>query len=105
MKYKVPDKFSFPLVHIRPKFKGNVQNVLIYLATEISKLNRQSKKDFKDLLDEAIQQFPGNATREQKTIDNWRTEISTFFGFVQTDGKESWKGLRAIELSESQDLI
>lgn len=104
-KYKIPDKYFHRIHHIRPRFKNNVENVLIYIATEISKIDRQSKVSFDSKLDTAIRKFPGNANRVKKTINNWRTEISSLFGFYQTDGKESWKGLRAIELSESQDLV
>lgn len=107
MTYKVPVKYFFPLHHVRPRFKNNVEEVLIYMATEISKNNRQSKDSFKNLLNETIRQFRGNSIVTPKTINNWRTEISALFGFFQTDEKkrESWPGRRAIELAEGQDLV
>ena len=105
MTYKTPDKYFFKIHHIRPRFKNNVENVLIYIATEISKIDRQSKTAFDKLVDEAIKNFPGNITKKPKTICNWRTEISSLFGFYQTDGIDSWKGRRSVELSERQDLI
>lgn len=30
--YKVPDSYFFPLRHIRPRFKNDVENVLDYIA-------------------------------------------------------------------------
>ena len=105
MTYKTPDKYFFKIHHIRSRFKNNVENVLIYIATEISKIDRQSKTAFDELVDEAIKNFPGNITKKPKTICNWRTEISSLFGFYQTDGIDSWKGRRSVELSERQDLI
>jgi hypothetical protein len=40
-----------------------------------------------------------------KTINNWRTEISALFGFVEHFDEEDAPGLRAIELAEKKDLV
>ena len=41
-KYEIPEKYYFRIYHCRPRFKGNVENVLIYMATEITKNRRQT---------------------------------------------------------------
>ena len=32
-KYEIPEEYYFRIHHCRPRFKGNVENVLIYMAT------------------------------------------------------------------------
>lgn len=104
--YKIPDEYYFRLHHVRPRFKGDVENVLIYIAEGISSLSAKPNKEFAEDMDKIISMYPGNANRTAKTIANWRTEISSLFGFVEhhNDGEDK-PGRRAIELAESQDLI
>lgn len=103
--YKIPEEYYYRLHHVRPRFKGDIENVLIYMATELSKLPKQDYEDFKNNANAAIRLFPGNLNKTLKTINNWRTEISSLFGFIQTKNGVSYAGLRAKELSEKQDLI
>lgn len=106
MKYRIPDEYYFRLHHIRPRFKNNIENVLIFVASEVTRLERQPENDFKDKLNEAIRLYPENITKSDKTINNWRTEISSLFGFVQrhSDGTKS-SGTRAIQLAINEDLL
>jgi len=103
--YKVPTEYYIRLHHVRPRFKGDIENVLIYIASEISKIPKMPKTDFADQVNEAVKRFPGNATRTKKTINNWRTEISSLFGFIENEGDYSKCGLRARELADTQDLV
>lgn len=107
MKYRTSRKNYFRLHHIRPRFKNNIENVLIYMATEISRIEKKGKREFADEVNSAIRRFPGNATKKTKTVNNWRTEISSLFGFIQTSQSENtaWPGRRAIELADKQDLV
>ena len=105
MKYTIPKEFYCRLHHVRPRFKNDIENVLIYMATEISKIGRQGKKKFAKAVNDATYRFPGNVTKKPKTINNWRTEISALFGFIQNNKSESWAGLRAVELADMQDLV
>lgn len=85
--YNVPSEYYIRLHHVRPRFKGDIEDVLIYMATEISKIDITDKSEFKKLLNSAIQMYPGNMTKSEKTINNWRTEISSLFGFfIQMKG-------------------
>ena len=36
--YKIPDEYFFRIHHVRPRFKGDIENVLIYMAEEISRI-------------------------------------------------------------------
>ncbi|CBH20439.1 conserved protein of unknown function [Acetoanaerobium sticklandii] len=103
--YLVPNEYYVRLHHVRPRFKGDIENVLLYVAEEISKIPELPCNEFADELNNAIKCYPGNVNRKIKTINNWRTEISALFGFIESDGVTSRAGRRAIELSEKQDLV
>lgn len=103
--YQVPEAYYIRIHHVRPRFKNDIENVLLYMAGEISKLPALSKKEFNEKLDEAIYQYPGNITKTPKTIHNWRTEISSLFGFIINDEGVCRPGERAIELYKSEDLV
>lgn len=103
--YTIPDEFYFRVHHVRPRFKGDIENVLIYMATEVSKVSELPTNEFNERVNAAIQFFPGNSHRKIKTINNWRTEISALFGFIISEDGITKPGLRAIELASNQDLI
>ena len=104
--YKIPNEYYFRLHHVRPRFKNDIENVLIYIAEELSRIDCAPKTDFIRLMNKAIYRYPGNAHRKLKTINNWRTEISALFGFVQLDENGNYyAGSRAKELANNQDLV
>ncbi|MCB0538841.1 MAG: hypothetical protein KDE33_15110, partial [Bacteroidetes bacterium] len=81
--YRIPDEYFFRLHHVRPRFKNDVEEVLLYVTTSISEMTVLPNNDFKNELNKVLFGFKKNATSTQKTIDNWRTEISALFGFIQ----------------------
>src|SRR5699024_3914533 len=91
--------------HPRPRFKTDIENVLIYIANEITAIGKKPKDEFIRDLNASIRRFPGNLHRTQKTIDNWRTEIDALFCFVQEDGYYLKPSNRAQELAANQDLV
>lgn len=103
--YKVPEEYFFRIHHVRPRFKGDIENVLLYVATEITKISEKPEKDFANELNSAIRRYPGNEIREIKTINNWRTEISSLFGFYIVDNGITRPGKRALDLAEKEDLV
>ncbi len=103
--YQIPEEFYFRLHHVRPRFKGDIENVLIYVAEEISRVGEKVTDDFAADLNAALFRYPGNAHRELKTINNWRTEISALFGFIEHTETTDKPGRRAIELANNQDLV
>lgn len=103
--YKIPNEYFFRIHHVRPRFKGDIENVLIYMAEEISKVGERPTDEFVSAVNTAIYRYPGNAHRELKTINNWRTEISALFGFIEHTATTDKPGRRAIELAERQDLV
>lgn len=58
-------------------------------------------------VNEAISRYPGNAPKKSKTINNWRTEISSLFGLIEYDSikGECWSSAMANNLSTNQDLV
>lgn len=105
VQYKIPDEYYFRLHHVRPRFKNDVENVLIYIAEELTKIGSAPRDEFIRLMNAAIYKYPGNANRELKTINNWRTEISALFGFIEYKDDIYCAGNRAIELAKNQDLV
>ena len=103
--YTVPNEYAIRLHHVRPRFKNDIENVLIYMATEISKIDALPAKEFSKHLTDVIFKYPGNTTKTIKTINNWRTEIPSLFGFVIPEAKEQRPGRRAIELANNGDLV
>lgn len=105
--YEIPKKYFFRLHQIRPRFKNDVENVLLYVASEITKLQPLPLNEFNDKVFAAIKLYQGNMTKTNKTIDNWRTEISALFGFIQEDNinKIGKPGNIAKKLSAEQDLV
>ncbi len=103
--YKVPEEYFFRVHHVRPRFKGDIENVLIYVAEEISRVGEKEVDKFVEEVNAALFRYPGNAHRELKTINNWRTEISALFGFIEHTDTTDKPGRRAIELAKSGDLV
>ena len=107
MIYRTPEEHDFRLHHPRSRFKRDVENVLVYFATRISRLPRMCCSEFMRLVNQDIRMFPGNAVVTQKAIDNWRTEISSLFALIERDSRsdECWPGKIAQLLADSQDLV
>lgn len=103
--YKIPEKYYLRLHHVRPRFKRDIENVLLYIANEITKIGEKEIREFHEEVNKAIQLFPGNFDKKMKTINNWRTEISALFGFIIEDGYNAKPSNRALELSENEDLV
>lgn len=105
MKYVVPADQYRRLHHIRPRFKNDVDGVILFVSCEISKLPKMPHVDFKESLNKVIKHYPGNSRVKEKTINNWRTEISSLFGLIESDAKDSWPSRMALMLDQKQDLI
>ena len=69
-KYKIPDEYFFRLHHVRPRFKNDVEEVLLYVATSISEMETLPEKEFNADLNKVLFGFKKNSTSTQKTIDN-----------------------------------
>ncbi|WNF37189.1 DUF3883 domain-containing protein [Bacillaceae bacterium IKA-2] len=103
--YQIPDKYYFRLHHPRSRFKNDIENVLIYIASEITAIGEQPIQEFIRNLNASIRRYPGNLNLAKKTIDNWRTEIDALFCFIEQDGYQLKPSRRAIELASNQDLV
>ncbi len=103
--YKIPEEYYFRIHHVRPRFKSDIENVLIYVADVIARIGEMPTEYFVSQLDNALFKYPGNANRKKKTIDNWRTEISALFGFIEHTPTTNKPGKRALELAKNEDLV
>lgn len=104
--YDVPNEYWYRIHFVRPRFKSNIENVLLYMANECCRIPKCSCDEYNTRYLNAIKMFPGNIDMAKKTLDNWRTEIPALFGFYKED-KE--KGITetsqmAVFLHENQDL-
>lgn len=102
--YRIPDEYFFRLNHVRPRFKNNIEEVLLYVANAISDMPSMEARDFNISLDKIIRRFQDNALASDKTIANWRTEISAIFSFIKNDNGRYSPTLMAKRLSENQYL-
>jgi len=102
--YRIPDEYFFRLHHVRPRFKNDVEEVLLYVATSISGMTVMPEKEFNIELNKVLFGFKKNSTSTQKTIDNWRTEISALFGFIQEDEQYLHPSITAKRLANNQYL-
>lgn len=105
MRYETPAEFYFRLHHVRPRFKNNVESVLLFVCQRIANIQNVSGRDWDQTLFQLIRTFPGNAEKSTKTIHNWRTEISALFGLVKRNGELSEAGFYAKLLSKNEDLV
>ncbi len=103
--YKIPDEYFFRIHHVRPRFKGDIEKVLIYMAEELTYVGEKPVDQFVNYIHNAIYRYPGNANKKLTPIANWRTEISALFGFIEHTEDTDKPGRRAIELAQKQDLV
>ena len=103
-KYQIPNEYFFRLHHVRPRFKNDVEEVLLYVATSISDLPTSPKKEFDEDLNSVLFSFNKNSTSTKKTIDNWRTEISALFGFIQETNNFLYPSKTSKRLADHQYL-
>lgn len=103
--YSVPSNYYFRIHLPRPRFKGDIENVLIYMASEIVNIGEKEAAEFNSTLNQAIRLFPGNYNKKEKTINNWRTEIDALFSFIENNNGKLRASYRAKELAEHQDLV
>ncbi len=104
--YNVPDEYWYRIHFVRPRFKNNIENVLLYMATECSRFSKLPCKEYNKKYLNAIRMFPGNVGATDKTLQNWRTEIPALFGFYtenKTTGYTETSRM-ATFLYENQDL-
>lgn len=102
--YTIPADYFFRLHHVRPRFKKNIENVLAYMAFTIVELDGLKNKKFKDEMSEAIRSFSGNEDYADKTIQNWRTEISALFSMIKAVEDKTFATDIAKELADTSNL-
>ena len=105
MTYQIENEFYYRLHHIRPRFKNDVEGVLFYVADSICLIGCCDESTFKEKLNNAIKHYPGNFNRTKKTINNWRTEISSLFGLIKKEKGFCEPSELAKKLHESGDLV
>lgn len=104
--YQVSDKNWYRIHFVRPRFKSNIENVLLYMANECCRIPKCSCAEYSKRYFNAIKMFPGNVGMKKKTLDNWRTEIPALFGFYKEnkDRNITETSPMAVFLHENQDL-
>ncbi len=104
--YHIPDEDYLRIHFVRPRFKSNIENVLLYMATECCKIEKTTCRNYAEQINRAIRLFPGNIDLTQKTIDNWRTEISALCAFYNENKVSDITETSKLShfLNENQDL-
>ncbi len=99
------DKDYYRIHHIRPRFKNDVEGVLYFIANSICQIGELPKEEFKNKLNAAIRFYPGNLNATDKTINNWRTEISALFCLIVTKDQNTYPSDLAHQLNKTGNLI
>ena len=104
--YQIPDKYWHRIHFVRPRFKSNIENVLLYMANECCRIPKCPCDEYNRRYFNAIKMFPGNIDMADKTLHNWRTEIPALFGFYKEDKDTgiTETSKMAFFLHENQDL-
>ncbi len=104
--YKVPFKYRQRIHFVRPRFKANIENVLLYMANACCRIKPCSCSEFNQKFTNALRLFPGNITASEKTIANWRTETPALFSFYKENKERDMTqtSKMAFFLNENQDL-
>ena len=104
--YSIPEDDYLRIHFVRPRFKSNIENVLLYMANECCRIPPCPWREYAERINTAIRLFPGNAGLTQKTIDNWRTEISALCAFYNEDKSSDITRTSRLSyfLNENQDL-
>src|SRR3989344_4891974 len=95
--YKTPDNYYFRLHHIRPRFKNDIERILLMVSSAVAEMPIQQKEQFDKSLNKIIKGFPGNVVRTDKTINNWRTEISALFSLILYNLKLLYQANKGVE--------
>ena len=103
--YKIPREYFHRIHHVRPRFKSSLEDVLLFVAERIARIEPMPVEAFEARLFSDLRSYPGNLAKTTKTINNWRTEISSLFGFVVQSGGTEQPGAVATRLAESGDLV
>ena len=83
--YQIPNEYWHRIHFVRPRFKANIENVLLYMANECCRIPTCSCEDYSKRYFQAIKMYPGNIGMTDKTLQNWRTEIPALFVFYTED--------------------
>lgn len=104
--YKAPSEFRTRIHFVRPRFKNNIENVLLYLAGACCRIEECDCQTYQKKFVNAIRIFPGNLTATEKTIRNWETETPALFSFYKEDKRlnVTRTSKMAEFLNENQDL-
>ena len=113
MTYNIDPEYYSRLHHIRPRFKKDIESVLSFIAQAVVSIGKREREAFKEEFRNRIRSYPGNLSVTEKTIDNWRTEISSLFGFVidaedvstPNDEKASEVAKRLVETGDLIDFF
>ena len=101
--YSTPQQSLLTLHFVRPRFKNNIENVLFFMAKEISSFTTPIDNE---KLNRLISQFQENDHIKEKTLSNWRTEISTLLGLMQYQADYGYFPSKISKrLSNNEDLI
>lgn len=101
--YEVPSQYFRRVHHVRPRFKNNVEAVLLYISDSMVNIGTLPSSEFNEEVIKSIYNFPGNQNKALKTMQNWRTEISALFSLYYEDGENSVPSLFAEDLTTNQD--
>lgn len=92
----MPNEYWYRIHFVRPRFKSNIENVLLYMANECCRIPRCSCREYSDRYFNAIRMFPGNIGMADKTLHNWRTEIPALFGFYNEN--------KSLDITETSNM-
>lgn len=87
--YRVPSEYRTRIHFVRPRFKNNMENVLLFFANACCRIEDCDCTTYSSKLSRLLRGFPGNSRISDKTIANWRTETPALFAFYKEDKRKN----------------
>lgn len=106
MSYPLEPKDHFRLHFVRPRFMSNNEEDLINLCTLLVEEGEWRKTAAAAAFRPKLRRrMPHLSASNDKTVDNYFTEVTSLFSLYEFDGDQAFVGMNAVRLAEKQNIF